>query len=89
MKIKALVNCFYNGNEKLNKGEIAEVSQETAKTLVNFGYAEALEQFKEEKIENLEEKTYDELKEIAKKLEINPFGVSKENLIEKIKEKMV
>lgn len=88
MKIKGLINCTGEGYSDLKSGEEREVSEKVGELLVSFGYAEMLEAGKTES-ETLESKTYEELKEIAKKYLINTFGISKENLIEKIKEKMV
>ena len=54
MKIKGKVRCYYNGNELLEVGEEAEVSEAVAKMLVSFGYAEALGEFEEENAEEKE-----------------------------------
>ena len=82
MKIKALTSCTGEGYENLKAEEEREVTAEVGKLLESYGYAEILE---EEKTE-LETKSYEEVKDIAKNLGIPVFGVSKDALIQKITE---
>lgn len=43
MKIKCIVSCNGVGYEHFNIGEERDIEKQTAKTLVDFGYAVAIE----------------------------------------------